>query len=74
MRGHSRPGRARASLVLPLLGSVALAGCATPQLAQPAAGVAVPADWQETRVAPASVVLATYGRMLDDPLLTEFVE
>jgi NodT family efflux transporter outer membrane factor (OMF) lipoprotein len=52
----------------------ALAGCTTPQFAQPETGVAVPESWQESTVAPASLDLATYWRQLDDPLLTEFVE
>jgi NodT family efflux transporter outer membrane factor (OMF) lipoprotein len=74
MRSLAKPGSLRASLVLPLLGSVALAGCTTPQFAQPDAGVALPQGWQETQVAPATLDLATYWRQLDDPLLTEFVE
>ncbi len=68
------PSFAGRRLVLPLLGSVALAGCTTPQFAQPEAGLPVPEAWQETQVAPASLDLATYWRQLDDPLLTEFVE
>ena len=52
----------------------ALAGCATPQLSQPEAGVAVPQTWQESDPTRASLDLATYWRLLDDPLLTEFVE
>jgi NodT family efflux transporter outer membrane factor (OMF) lipoprotein len=57
-----------------MLLAAALAGCTTPQLAQPEAGMAVPESWQETEVGTASLDLATYWRMLDDPLLTEFVE
>jgi NodT family efflux transporter outer membrane factor (OMF) lipoprotein len=54
--------------------AAALAGCATPQLAQPEAGIAVPQSWQETDPARASLDLTTYWRLLDDPLLSEFVE
>ncbi|HEY6817006.1 MAG TPA: TolC family protein, partial [Croceibacterium sp.] len=57
-----------------MLLAAGLAGCTTPQLAQPEAGIAVPEGWQETEVAEGSVDLATYWRQLDDPLLTEFVE
>jgi NodT family efflux transporter outer membrane factor (OMF) lipoprotein len=74
MQGLAKPGSRRASLVLGLLGSVALAGCTTPQFAQPEAGIGVPPEWQESAVPPASLDLATYWRQLDDPLLTEFVE
>lgn len=67
IRGATGPSAAVALLA-------ALAGCTTPQFAPPEAGIAVPQEWQETAVAPATLDLATYWRQLDDPLLTEFVE
>ena len=61
-----------------LAGPVCLAmlatGCARPDIAPPEAGLPVPEQWVESQVAPASLDLATYWRMLDDPLLTQFVE
>ncbi|WAT17744.1 efflux transporter outer membrane subunit [Aurantiacibacter sp. MUD11] len=53
---------------------LALAACATPtvDIAQPE--VAVPADWQVSDPAPVSTDLTEYWTMLDDPLLTGFVE
>jgi len=74
MQGFAKSGSRRASLVLAALGSVALAGCTTPQFAEPEAGVAVPPAWQETAAPHAELDLATYWRQLDDPLLTELVE
>ena len=74
MQGVVNLGGRRASLVLAALGSVALAGCTTPQFAEPQAGVAVPSAWQENAAPHAELDLATYWRQLDDPLLTEFVE
>src|SRR6187399_1094737 len=68
IRGRVMPSSAAVLL------AAALAGCSTPQLAQPEAGIPVPAGWQETDVALAALDLATYWRQLDDPLLTEFVE
>lgn len=60
------------------LGMVALtlatAGCATPRVAAPEAGIPVPETWAETQAAPATLDLAAYWQLLDDPLLTEFVE
>jgi len=50
------------------------AACATPNLAAPEAGIAVPEAWVETHVAPASLDLTEYWQLLDDPLLTQFVE
>ena len=50
------------------------AACATPNAATPDAGIPVPPTWVETDVAPASLELSAYWRLLDDPLLTEFVE
>jgi NodT family efflux transporter outer membrane factor (OMF) lipoprotein len=69
MRIRGRLGLSAAAVLL-----AALAGCTTPQFAQPDAQLAIPVGWQETEVAPASLDLATYWRLLDDPLLTEFVE
>ena len=65
-------GRVRPSAAVLLL--AALAGCTTPQFAPPEAGIALPENWQETDAAAASLDLATYWRLLGDPLLTEFVE
>jgi NodT family efflux transporter outer membrane factor (OMF) lipoprotein len=56
------------------IGSLAIAGCATPALDPPDAGIAIPATWAETAQAPASLDVARYWRLLDDPVLTEFVE
>ena len=56
------------------LAVLALAGCARPDFAPPEAGIAIPADWAESDPAPASLDLTAYWRMLDDQLLTEFVE
>lgn len=56
------------------LAVLALAGCARPDLAPPEPGIAIPADWVESDPASASLDLTAYWRMLDDPLLTEFVE
>ena len=50
------------------------AACARPDLSLPDAGVPVPATWVETEQAPLSLDVAQYWRLLDDPLLTEFVE
>jgi len=54
--------------------ALATAACSTPNLATPESGVAVPGAWADTEQAAASVDLTTYWRLLDDPLLTEFVE
>ena len=54
--------------------ALATTACATPNLATPEAGIAVPEAWVETEVAPATLDLAAYWRLLDDPLLSEFVE
>lgn len=53
---------------------LALAACATPNVAVPDATVAVPADWVQSEVPPISTDLTQYWTMLNDPLLTEFVE
>lgn len=65
--------RALALLAGPI-GMVALAGCATPTIEPPAAGIAVPAAWAESEQAPASLDVARYWRLLDDPVLTQLVE
>ena len=54
--------------------ALATAACSTPHLATPDSGVAVPDAWTETEQVAASVDLTTYWRLLDDPLLTDFVE
>ncbi len=54
--------------------ALATAGCATPDLATPEAGIAVPSTWAETEVAPTSLDLTAYWRLLNDPLLSEFTE
>jgi len=54
--------------------ALATAACATPSLAPPEPGIAVPDTWAETRAAPVALDLTTYWRLLDDRLLTEFVE
>jgi NodT family efflux transporter outer membrane factor (OMF) lipoprotein len=61
---------------LALLGGsvLALAGCGTTSVPAPQAGLPVPSQWAETATAPASLDLAQYWRMLEDPLLTSFVE
>ena len=50
------------------------AACTTPQIATPAAGIPVPETWVESDVPPANLDLGSYWQLLDDPLLTEFVE
>ena len=62
--------RLAACLVLAL----GTAACARPDLSLPDAGIPVPATWTETEQAPLSLDVAQYWRLLDDPLLTEFVE
>ena len=54
--------------------ALAATACTTPNLEAPEAGIAVPEAWVETRAPPASLDLTEYWRLLDDPLLTEFVE
>jgi outer membrane protein, multidrug efflux system len=69
-RGHRLPRQLAAGLAA----SLALAGCARPDLAPPTSGMQVPERWQGTAVAPVSLDLAAYWRLLNDPLLTELVE
>jgi NodT family efflux transporter outer membrane factor (OMF) lipoprotein len=69
-RWHRLPRQLAAGLAA----SLALAGCARPDLAPPASGMQVPDRWQGTAVAPVSLDLAAYWRLLNDPLLTELVE
>ena len=52
----------------------ALAGCSTVTVPPPVHDIPVPATWAEAEGAPASLDVAQYWRMLDDPLLSEFVE
>lgn len=70
--------RARASagrgIALLLTLTMATGACTTPQLAASDAGIAVPDTWAETNAAPATLDLTAYWQLLDDPLLTEFVE
>ena len=54
--------------------TLATAGCATPRIAAPEAGIPVPETWSETQAAPATLDLVAYWQLLDDPLLSEFVE
>ena len=48
--------------------------CTTPRYAHPEAGIPVPESWVESQVPPAALDLTAYWQLLDDPLLTEFVE
>jgi NodT family efflux transporter outer membrane factor (OMF) lipoprotein len=59
-----------------IIGALALgaAACTTPDLAAPDAGIAVPEAWAESRAAPAALDLTAYWQLLNDPLLTQFVE
>jgi NodT family efflux transporter outer membrane factor (OMF) lipoprotein len=50
------------------------AACTTSNLATPESGVAVPEAWVETRATPATIDLSAYWQLLNDPLLTQFVE
>src|SRR5690606_30636184 len=67
MAARTRHGTAGMGLLTP-------AACATQDVPAPDAGSAVPPPWVETDVAPATLDLSAYWRLLDDPLLTEFVE
>ncbi len=66
-------GRGQATVASIVL-AAGLAGCSQPALERPELGMAIPSDWAETDPARASVDLAAYWRLLEDPLLTEFVE
>lgn len=63
-----------------IIGALALgaAGCTTTELAAPEAGIAVPEAWSKTAAAaqetPVAVDLTAYWQLLNDPLLTQFVE
>jgi NodT family efflux transporter outer membrane factor (OMF) lipoprotein len=57
-----------------LLVASALAGCATPRVALPDSHLEIPQQWQIAQASERSLDLASYWRLLDDPLLTEFVE
>lgn len=63
--------RRAAITALPML---LLAACATPNVTPPPSSVAVPQDWAETVVPPISTDLTQYWHMLEDPLLSQFVE
>jgi NodT family efflux transporter outer membrane factor (OMF) lipoprotein len=67
-------GLRRRSFALAAGAALALAACGTVNVPPPQAGLPVPTQWTETHAAPASLDLAQYWRMLDDPLLTSFVE
>jgi NodT family efflux transporter outer membrane factor (OMF) lipoprotein len=69
-RGH----RVLRPLAACLAAGLVLAGCARPDIAPPEAGVQVPDQWQVAAVAPIALDLTAYWRLLDDPLLTQFVE
>jgi NodT family efflux transporter outer membrane factor (OMF) lipoprotein len=69
-RGKFKAARYAACLVF-TLGATA---CARPDLPLPDSGIPVPETWVETEQAPVSLEVAQYWHLLDDPLLTEFVE
>ncbi|HYD25924.1 MAG TPA: efflux transporter outer membrane subunit [Croceibacterium sp.] len=54
--------------------ALSTAACTATRLPPADAGLAIPAAWAETDPAPVSLDIAHYWRLLDDPLLTEFVE
>lgn len=54
--------------------ALGVAGCARPELSLPDSNIAVPASWAESEQTPVSLDVAQYWRLLDDPLLTQFVE
>src|SRR5690606_1164277 len=56
------------------LAVLALAGCARPDFAPPEAGLGLADRRAGGELAPAPLDLTAYWRMLDDQLLTEFVE
>ncbi|MBT2133045.1 efflux transporter outer membrane subunit [Croceibacterium sp. LX-88] len=68
-----RPRRTAALLTV-AMSSLALASCARPDIASPEAGISVPQNWVETEHGQASLDLSQYWQLLDDPLLTQFVE
>ena len=70
---RGKAGRAGA-LAASILLAATLAGCTQPAIERPEAGIAIPADWAETDPAAASLDLAAYWHLLDDPLLSEFVD
>lgn len=51
-----------------------LAACATGGEPGPDPAIAIPADWAESDPAPATLDLAQYWRLLDDPLITRLVD
>jgi NodT family efflux transporter outer membrane factor (OMF) lipoprotein len=55
-------------------GLLLASGCARPELAPPAAQIAVPADWSLAETATIEGDLDQYWRLLEDPLLTRLVE
>ncbi|MEO6388272.1 MAG: efflux transporter outer membrane subunit [Croceibacterium sp.] len=51
-----------------------LSGCGAATVPPPAHELPVPPEWIETSQAPVSLDVAQYWHLLDDPLLTQFVE
>jgi len=67
-------GKNSSRLVGCLVLALGMSACASPAVTRPEAGIPVPANWTETDQAPLSPDIARYWRLLDDPLLTQFVE
>ena len=61
-------------LALSLMALGSLGGCASLAPEVPPPAIAVPAAWSETDAAPISVDLTQYWRLLDDRLVTQYVE
>jgi len=54
--------------------ALTLSACARTDVPPPHPGLPVPSRWAETAAVPLSLDLTQYWRLLDDPLLTQFVE
>jgi len=63
-----------ASVAVCACGAVALGACSIPYTAPPETEIAVPQTWAESDSPPVSLDLTEYWKMLDDPLLDQFVE